>query len=163
MNEEVNEEWLSDKGRFSYDGLKTQRLTVPLYRNDRGEFEELTWESAMALATQKFSEINGADMSAIIGSFADVESVVALKDFMNRLDCDNFEVRSDSPKFNADMRSSYIMNSTIRGVEFSDLLLLVGVNPKTESPVLNARILKATKYSGLKVAVIGAPVDLGYE
>ena len=102
-------------------------------------------------------------MSAIIGNFQDVESLVALKDFMNRLDCDNFEVRSDSTKLNADMRSSYIMNSTSRGVEFSDLLVLVGVNPKTESPVLNARILKAVKHMGLKVAVIGAPVDLGYE
>lgn len=163
VNEDVNEEWIADKGRFSYDGLKTQRLTVPLYRNKEGEFEELDWEEAMAMAAQKLSEVQGEDMSAIIGNFCDVESIVALKDFMNRLDCDNFEVRSDSTKLNADLRSSYIMNSTIRGVEFSDMLLLVGVNPKTEAPVLNARILKAVKHSGLKVALIGTPVDLGYD
>lgn len=102
-------------------------------------------------------------MSAIIGNFADVESIVALKDFFNRMDCDNFEIRTDAPKFNADLRSSYIMNSTIQGIEDSDLLLIVGTNPKTENPVFNARILKAVRSGKLKVAVIGTPVDLGYE
>lgn len=99
----------------------------------------------------------------MIGNFADVESIIALKDLMNRLGCDNFEIRSDSTKLSADLRPSYLMNSSIRGVEFSDLLLLVGVNPKTEAPVYNARIHKAVKHNGLKVAVIGTPVDLGYE
>jgi NADH dehydrogenase/NADH:ubiquinone oxidoreductase subunit G len=101
-------------------------------------------------------------MSAIIGNFADVESIVALKDMMNRFDCDNFEIRSDAPKLDADLRSSYVMNSQITGLEDTDLILLVGVNPRTESPVLNARILKAVK-RGAKVAVVGTPTDLGYQ
>ena len=78
------------------------------------------------------------------------------------MNSDNFEVRADAPKFNADLRSSYIMNSTVEGIEETDLLLLVGVNPKTENPVLNARILAATK-AGTSVALIGSQVDLGYE
>jgi NADH dehydrogenase (ubiquinone) Fe-S protein 1 len=102
-------------------------------------------------------------MSAIIGEFADVESIVALKDLMNRFDCDNFEIRTDAPKYSADLRSSYLMNSRITGVEEADLLLLVGTNLKFEAPVLNSRILKAVTHNNLKVAAIGTPVDLTYE
>jgi NADH dehydrogenase (ubiquinone) Fe-S protein 1 len=163
VNEEVNEEWISDKSRFSYDGLKKQRLTVPLARNPDGSFTELTWEAAFRLAASKFQQFSGDQMSAIIGGFADVESIVALKDFFNKMDSDNFEIRTDAPKFSADLRSSYIMNSKIQGIEDSDLLLLVGTNPKTENPVYNARILKGVRSGKLKVAVIGTPVDLGYE
>ena len=162
MNEEVNEEWVSDKGRFSYDGLKKQRLTSPLLREANGQFRELSWVEAFQIASQKFGEVKGNEISAIIGNFMDVESIITLKDFLNRLDCDNFEVRTDAPKLSADLRASYIMNSTVQGVEESDLLLLVGVNPKTENPVFNSRILKATK-AGLKVALIGTPVDTGYK
>lgn len=162
IHEEVNEEWISDKSRFSYDGLKKQRLTVPLRRTKEGTFEELTWEEAMSVVARKLNEINGNEMSAIIGGFADVESIVALKDLLNRFDCDNFEIRTDAPKFSADLRPGYIMNSRISGIEDTDLILLVGVNPKLENPVLNTRILKAVK-RGAKVAVIGTPVDLGYD
>lgn len=102
-------------------------------------------------------------MSAIIGEFADVESIVALKDLMNRFDCDNFEIRTDAPKFSADFRSSYLMNSRIVGVEEADLLLLVGTDPKQEAPVLNSRILRAVKNGHLRVAVLGTPVELTYE
>ena len=101
-------------------------------------------------------------MSAIIGNFADVESVVSLKDLLNRFDCDNFEVRSDAPKLSADLRASYVMNSRITGTEDADLILLVGVNPRTDAPVFNARILKAVK-RGAKVFVVGSGMDLGYE
>lgn len=101
-------------------------------------------------------------MSAIIGEFADVESIVALKDLMNRFDCDNFEIRTDAPKFSADFRSSYIMNSRITGVEESDLLLLIGTNPKVEAPVFNSRILRSTRHNNLKVAVLGSANDLTY-
>lgn len=131
-------------------------------READGQFTELSWREAFEIAAEKMSQVSGEDMSAIIGNFADVESVIALKDMLNRMNCDNFEIRSDAPKFNADLRSSYIMNSTIRGVEDSDMLLLVGVNPKTENPVFNARIMKAAR-EGMTVAVIGTPVDLGYE
>ena len=163
IHEEVNEEWLSDKGRFSYDGLKKQRLTVPMVKDENGVFQEMHWLKAISSVADKMNSFNGNEMSAIIGEFADVESVVTLKDLFNRFDCDNFEIRSDAAKLDADLRSSYLMNSTIAGIEYSDFLLLVGVNPRTEAPVLNARILKAVKHNGLKVAVVGPAMDLGYD
>jgi NADH dehydrogenase (ubiquinone) Fe-S protein 1 len=106
---------------------------------------------------------SGDEIGAIIGEFADVESIVAMKDLLNRYDSDNFEIRSNTPKLSADLRANYIMNSKIQGIEDADLLLLVGVNPKYESPVLNARILKATRKNNLKVAMIGTPADLTYD
>ena len=100
----------------------------------------------------------------------DVEGATALKDTFNRLNCDNFEIRSNNIKVNPDLRSNYIMNSHITGIyyiiwgiEDCDLLLMIGTNPKFEAPVINSRILKATRKNNLKVAVIGTPNDLTYE
>lgn len=164
VHEEINEEWISDKSRYSYDGLKKQRLTYCMQRKPDGTYAELKWPEALAVVGQKLNATkSGSEIAAIIGEFSDVESVVALKDLLNRYDCDTFEIRSDAPKLNADLRASYLMNSRIQGVEESDLLLLVGVNPKYESPVFNARILKATRRNDLKVAVIGTPADLTYD
>ncbi len=98
-----------------------------------------------------------------MGDFADVESLTALKDVFNRLDSDHFEIRSNSTKLSPDLRANYLMNSRIEGIEESDLLFLIGTNPKKEAPVLNARILRATQKQNLKVALIGTPSDLTYE
>lgn len=90
----------------------------------------------------------------MIGEFADVEGIVALKDLLNRFDCENFELRTKGvPQLSPDLRANYLMNSRIQGVEDADVLLLVGVNPKIESPLLNARILKATRKNNLKVII----------
>lgn len=86
-----------------------------------------------------------------------------MKDLLNRFDCENFEIRTDAPKFSSDFRSSYLMNSRIQGVEDADLLLYVGTNPKVESPVFNSRVLKCTRHNGLKVALLGTPADLTYD
>ena len=85
-----------------------------------------------------------------------------MKDLLNRFDCDNFEIRTDAPKFNADFRSSYIMNSRITGVEEADLVLLIGTNPKYEAPVFNSRIMKSVNHNNLKVALLGSSADLTY-
>ena len=81
---------------------------------------------------------------------------------MNRLNCDNIDIRSNAPEFSADFRSQYLMNSMITGIDETDLLILVGTNPKTENPVLNARIRKAVSINGLEVAVIGPANNLTY-
>lgn len=91
-----------------------------------------------------------------------MESIVAFKDLLNRLNCDNIDVRSNAPHFNADLRSSYLMNSTVVGIDETDLLILVGTNPKLECPVLNARIRKAIMVNGLEVAVIGPANNFAY-
>lgn len=163
VHEEVNEEWLSDKGRFSYDGLKKQRLTVPMVKDENGVFKESSWIQALTVVGQKMQSFQGNEMAGIIGEFSDVESIIAFKDLFNRMDSDNFEVRSDTSKLNADLRSSYLFNSKIQGIEYTDMLLLVGVNPRLEVPVLNARILKAVRHNNLKVAYIGPSADLGYD
>ena len=101
IHEEVNEEWLSDKSRHSFDGLKKQRLTTPLVLNkETGGYDEASWEEALALVASKMSKVNGSEMAAIVGEFSDCESVVALKDLMNRFDCDNFDIRQAKKKRN---------------------------------------------------------------
>lgn len=166
IHEEVNEEWLSDKSRHAFDGLKRQRLTVPLAKirtpEGKEEFVEQGWEEILPAISKKMGNLNGDQIGAIVGEFTDCESLVALKDLLNRLDCDNFEVRQGVPRLDSDFRAGYLMNSRILGVEDADLLLLVGTNPKYENPVLNARILKATKRNNLRVAVVGTSHDLTY-
>jgi NADH dehydrogenase/NADH:ubiquinone oxidoreductase subunit G len=107
-------------------------------RNKDNSYEECTWEEAFESMREKMLTLEGSEMAAIIGEFADCESITALKDLFNRMDCDNFEIRSNSSnlifhllvKLSPDLRSNYLMNSTIAGVEDSDLLLIVGSNPR---------------------------------
>ena len=99
----------------------------------------------------------------MLGEFVDLESVVAFRDLLHRLNCENIDVRSDAPHFSVDFRSSYLMNSKIMGIDETDLLILVGANPRLEAPVLNARIRKAQGVNGLDVAIIGSATNLGYE
>lgn len=162
VNEEVNEEWISDKSRHAFDGLKKQRLTIPLARKDDGSFAELTWEEALKLAAKKLSSASGTEIQGKIGQFADLETVMAYKDLMNRLNSENLDVRANAPFFKADFRNQYLMNSRITGIDDTDLLILVGCNPKTENPVLNARIKKAVAVNGLEVVVIGSAPQLPY-
>ncbi|KAM3131755.1 hypothetical protein pb186bvf_016151 [Paramecium bursaria] len=162
VNEEVNEEWLNDKSRHAFDGLKKQRITLPYYRDAQGNFVDLTWEEALNKAQQQLL-VKGDEIVGVIGEFADIESIVALKDLLNKLDSDNFEIRGKGvPHLNPDFRANYLMNSKITGIEEADVLLLVGTNPKIESPLLNSRILRATRRNNLKVFLIGPPNDLLY-
>lgn len=162
VNEEVNEEWISDKSRHAFDGLKKQRLTVPMARKEDGSFAELTWEEAMSMAAKKLGSVSGDEIQGKIGKFADIETIMAFKDFLNRLNSENIDVRSNAPYFNADFRNQYLMNSRVSGIDETDMLILVGCNPKSENPVLNARIKKAVSVNGLEVYVIGSAPNLPY-
>ena len=104
-NEEVNEEWISDKSRHAFDGLKKQRLTMPMARKEDGSFAELTWEEAMKKAADKLSQARGDEIHGKIGQHADLESIQAFKDLLNRLDSENVDVRSNPPYLNADFRN----------------------------------------------------------
>jgi NADH dehydrogenase/NADH:ubiquinone oxidoreductase subunit G len=105
INEEVNEEWISDKSRHAFDGLKKQRLTVPMSRRDDGTFAELKWQEAMQLAAEKLASVSGDQIQGAIGQFQDLESIVAFKDLLNRLNCEHVDTRSNAPKLNADFRA----------------------------------------------------------
>lgn len=163
INDEVNEEWISDKSRHAFDGLRKQRLHIPLLRSADGSFKELTWEEAMQIAAQKLTSVKPDEIQGIIGQFSEVESVLAFRDLLYKLNCENIDVRHNMPAFKSvDFRNQYLMNSRIMGIDETDLLLMVGVNPRTEAPVLNARIRKANSINGLQIAMLGSAPNLPY-
>lgn len=158
LNDDINEEWISDKSRFSYDGLKTQRLTTPLIRNG-DKFETATWDQALTKIASAFESIKpkANEIKAIAGALVDVESLVALKDLVNKLDSEHVttDVALNTPATGLDIRSNYSFSSTIDGIDEADQILLVGTNPRHEAAVLNARIRKTWLRSDLEVHHIG--------
>jgi NADH dehydrogenase (ubiquinone) Fe-S protein 1 len=161
LNEDINQEWISDKTRFQYDGLRYQRLTVPMVRNPKtGALEQVTWQDALNAAAKALREKKS--IRGIAGKLADAESMIAFKDLLNRLGCEDVRHEAVHPaSMNADLRSEYLFNSTIRGIDSADAILLIGTNPRVEAPVLNARI-RAAMLNGVPIALVGAPVDLTY-
>lgn len=166
-NDEVNEEWISDKTRYAYDGLRFQRLTTPLIKQgDR--FVAASWEEALQTIADGIasSGATGNEIQAVAGHLADTESLVALKDLINRLGSDNLALDqingSAPPLHGVDIRSNYLFNSTIPGVEEADAILLVGTNPRHEAAVLNSRIRKSWLHTSLEVGLIGERADTAY-
>lgn len=164
MNDSVNEEWISDKARFSYDGLTYQRLDLPLARVNGG-LEAKTWPDILPMIQEKVQGIKPSQMKAVAGAHADGEALMALKDMMNKLGCENTEMRTNyaNPGFDAHVRNDYMMNSSIMGIESADLLLIIGTNPRMESPVINARMRKSFLNYGMEIALIGHRAELTYD
>lgn len=162
LNEEVNEEWISDKTRFVWDGLKTQRLDTPYVRED-GRLRAATWDEAFAAIAARLKGVDGKSVAAIAGDLACAESMKALKDLMASLGSPNIDCRADGVKLDAAHRASYLFNSTIAGIEEADAILLIGTNPRIEAPLINARILKRSRAGGLRVGVVGPRADLTYD
>ncbi len=161
INEDVNEEWLGDKSRFSIDGLKRRRLDRPWVR-ENGKLRAATWDEAFATIAAKLKTLSGDRIGAIAGDLVDAESVLALKDLLASLGSANVDCRQDGAKLDASRRDFYCFNTSIAGIEEADALLIVGANPRREAPVLNARIRKAWLASGLPIGMIGTDSDLTY-
>jgi len=170
VNDDVNEEWIHDKTRFAYDGLKYQRLTTPLVR--RGDkFQPASWPEALQTIVDGLERTGaqGNEIKAIAGSLADTEALVALKDLINRLGSDNTTLdtqlgsASTSPATGVDIRSNYTFNSTIAGAEAADALLLVGTNPRHEAAILNTRLRKSYLQNGLDIGLIGQDFNSTFE
>jgi NADH-quinone oxidoreductase subunit G len=161
LNEDVNEEWLADKGRFWVDGLKRQRLDRPFLR-ENGKLRPATWGEAFNAIAAKVKGLEGQRIAAIAGDQCDAESMFALKELMVALDSPNIDCRQDGAAVDANARASYLFNSTIAGIDKADVILLVGTNPRWEAPVLNARIRKRHLKGGLKVVSIGGVGELTY-
>ncbi|KAL8724314.1 MAG: hypothetical protein Q9181_006883 [Wetmoreana brouardii] len=168
LNDDVNEEWINDKTRFACDGLRTQRLTTPLIRRDN-RFMPATWEQVLTeigTAYQKLAPKEN-EFKAIAGHLVETESLVAMKDLANKLGSDNLAL--DQPQgsqpiaHGIDMRSNYLFNSKIYGVEEADAILLVGTNPRHEAAVLNARVRKQWLRSDLEVGLVGERFDSTFE
>lgn len=164
LNEDVNEEWLSDKSRFACDGLKRQRLVAPMLKNEKGELVSVEWEDAL-ISVGKALLSAGDQTAAVAGGLADAESLVALKDLLNRLGSEALCTEHTFPQDGSgtDLRSSYLLNSKISGIEDADLILLIGTNPRFEAPLLNARIRKTYIHKECDVALLGPKVDLTYD
>jgi NADH-quinone oxidoreductase chain G len=161
LNEEVNEEWISDKTRFAYDGLKRQRLTVPMVKQD-GALQPTTWEHALTYVAERVGAAKGSEIQAFAGNLADAEAMVSLKDLMNKLGSNHVECRQDATYACADLRGSYVLNSGIASLEDADAVLLLGSNPRVEAPLVNTRLRKGWLQNGLQIGYVGAPMDLTY-
>ena len=160
-NEDVNEEWLGDKSRFSHDGLKRRRLDKPWVRHD-GKLRPATWPEAFSAIAAKLKGLPGDRIGAIAGDLCDAESMMALKDLTAGLGSHNLDCRQDGAALDAGRRDFYTFNTTVAGIEEADAILLIGSNPRREAPVLNARIRKRMNQGGCPIATIGTPADLTY-
>jgi NADH-quinone oxidoreductase subunit G len=161
VNEGVNEEWLGDKSRFVWDGLRRQRLDQPFIRQN-GRLQPATWNQALKLAADKLKATPADQIAAIVGDLAAVEEVKALKDLMQGLSVRNLDCRQDGAKLARMPRQGYLFNSGFAGIEAADALLLIGTNPRWEAPVLNARIRKTWLNSSIRIGNIGAASELTY-
>ncbi|KUI62371.1 hypothetical protein VP1G_09504 [Cytospora mali] len=168
LNDDINEEWINDKTRFACDGLKTQRLTLPLIRRE-GKFEAADWEQALTEIAQGWEKKapKGNEFKVVAGELTDVETLVTMKDLANKLGSENLAL--DMPAGNqpiahgVDVRSNYLFNSRIWGIEEADTILIVGSNPRHEAAVLNARIRKHWMRSDLEIGVVGETWDSTFE
>ncbi len=163
VNEDVNEEWISDKTRHVADGLRTQRLDQPYVRKG-GRLVPASWSEAFVAIAAKIKAAKGDRIGAIAGDLAAVEEMFALKELMGRLGSANIDCRQDGAALDPALgRSSYLFNATIAGIEQADGLMIIGANPRKEAPVLNARIRKRWRTGNLKIGVIGEQADLTYD
>lgn len=161
LHEDINEEWISDKTRFAYDGLKRQRLDRPYIRQD-GKLRPAAWTDAFKAIAERMNGLKGGEIAAIAGDLCDAESLAALKDLMAAYGSPNIDCRQDGAKLKAGPRGAYLFNTGIAGIEDADALLIVGSNPRWEATMINARIRKRWMRGRFKIGVIGPKVDLSY-
>ncbi len=153
----VNEEWLSDKSRYAWDGLRRQRLDKP-YVRENGKLRLASWGEALGAAAEA---MKGGKVAGLVGDLAPVEAVYALKELVEGQG-GSVECRTDGAKLPAGNRSAYVGTATIEDIEDAQAIMLIGTNPRAEAPVLNARIRKAWT-RGAKIGVVGEAVDLTYD
>ncbi len=162
LNEDINEEWISDKTRFACDGLRRQRLDTPYVRRN-GTLEPATWDQAFDAVAAAIKGVPGAAIAAITGDLADCEAMAALKDLMAALGSPNIDCRQDGARLDGTVRAGYLFNTSIAGIEDADACLLIGTNPRIEAPVLNARLRKRHLAGGFHIGLVGPQTDLTYD
>lgn len=168
LNDDINEEWINDKTRFACDGLGTQRLTTPLIRRE-DKFYPASWEQVLTEVGNTFAKLapKENEFKVIAGHLVETEALVAMKDLANKLGSDNLAL--DQPRgsqpiaHGVDIRSNYLFNSKIYGVEEADMILLVGTNPRHEAAGLNARIRKQWLRSDLEIGLVGEPFESTFD
>ena len=162
LNEDINEEWISDKTRYAIDGLKAQRLDKPYIRNNDGSLEASDWETAFNKIKENLLKTDKDKVACLLGDLVDVETAFSLKLLFQKLDVNNLDCRIDGAQIGENGRAGYIFNSEIKGIEEADALLVVGSNPRIEAAVLNARIRKRYLMGNFPIGLIGENLDLTY-
>ena len=162
LNNQINEEWISDKTRYSCDGLLKQRLDVP-YIKRNNKLQKSTWDEAINLIVDKIHSVQSDEIAGHIGDMINMENALSFKKFFKILKSENLEFREKNFYINSDEKMNYIFNSSIAGIEDADLILLVGTNPRHEASILNARIRKTFVKKKIPIFSIGNPGDLTYE
>jgi NADH-quinone oxidoreductase subunit G len=162
LNNDINEEWISDKTRYSCDGLSKQRLDVP-YIKKNNKLQKSNWDEAIEIVVNKIKETQPNEIAGHIGDMVNLENSIAFKKLFNDLNSNNLEFREKKFYINPKDKINYIFNSSIKGIEESDLILLVGTNPRHEATILNARIRKAFAQKKIPIYSIGDPGDLTYQ
>ncbi len=162
LNNLINEEWISDKTRYACDGLLKQRIDVP-YIKINNKLQKSTWDEAINLLVDKIQSIQSNEIAGHIGDMINMESALGFKKFFELIKSKNLEFREKNFYINSEEKMNYIFNSSIAGIEDSDLILLIGTNPRKEATILNARIRKTFVQKKVPIFSIGDPGDLTYE
>ena len=162
INEDINEEWISDKTRYACDGLLHQRLDAPFIKYN-GKFEKASWDEVYKIIKSKFENTSKEKVCGFVGDLTNMETGYIFKEFFDRtLDIKNYESRSDNRFIDTGKRENYLFNSSINGIEESDLIFLIGTNPRYEATILNARIRKSYLNNNTKIISLNNLGDLTY-
>jgi NADH-quinone oxidoreductase subunit G len=162
INEDINEEWISDKTRYACDGLLNQRLDTPFIKYN-GKFEKASWDEVFKIIKSKFENTSKEKVCGFVGDLTNMETSYIFKEFFDRtLESQNYESRSDNRFSDISKRENYLFNSTINGIEESDLIFLIGANPRYEATILNARIRKSYLNNDTKILSLNDLGDLTY-
>ena len=163
INEDINEEWISDKTRYACDGLLNQRLDTP-YIKYNNKFEKASWNEVYKIIKSKIENTNKDKVCGFVGDLINMEASFIFKEFFERtIDTKNYESRETSLFFDNSIRENYLFNSKINGIEDADFILLIGTNPRFEATMLNARIRKAfVNNNKIKIISLNDVGDLTY-
>ena len=161
LNEEINEEWITDKTRFFWDGLSFQRIDKP-YKRVGKKLVKTTWDDAIDLAKKNLISNKPEEIAAISGDLVPIESVYSLKKLLKGIKVKNYDCRQDGSKISGP-KERWLFNSTISGIDESDGCLLIGTNPRKEAPLLNSRILRQSRITSYPLGLIGTKCDLTYD
>ena len=162
INEDINEEWISDKTRYACDGLLNQRLDTPYIKYNK-KFEKASWDEVYKIIKSKIENTNKDKICGFVGDLTNMETGFIFKEFFDRtLDTNRYESRTTQSFIDNSVRENYLFNSTINGIEDTDLILLVGTNPRFEATMVNARIRKAYLKNNIKIISLNDVGDLTY-
>lgn len=162
FNEEINEEWISDKTRFSYDGLKVQRLNTPYVKKD-GKLTACGWEEALRVVASKLTSCDGSQIKGVLGNSTDSYTALAARDLFHKIGSNDLSQEKGLKSLDSGLTSAYRFNSSIAKLEAADACLLVGIDTRYEASMINVRLRKRYLEGNFDVAVIGSPVDLTFD